>query len=73
MNGKRAREILKKLEKSYRVRLGLAHHYNIPSNHIYGVVNHKQEEKIKKYADIVDALDFAQEAINELEGKGRGK
>lgn len=63
MNAERARAILAKLEKSYRVKLGLARHYE------QGGSNHplRQRKKIEKYTEIVDALDFAGSYLEEDE------
>lgn len=63
MNTERARAALKKLERSYRTKLGLARRYaEDPSASMYGSLQSqkdKQLAKVEKYTEIVDALDFA--------------
>jgi hypothetical protein len=54
MGPARAREVLEKVRKSYRVKLGLAQFYST-TNCTHPI---KQKKKAEKYAEIVEAFDI---------------
>lgn len=57
--------VIEKLQRSYRVKLGLAKHYQDPKRHLYGVVSSKQEEKVESYTEILEALEEARLALSD--------
>ena len=69
MERARALGVLEKLAQSYRTKLGLARYYADPKrggwDKKFDILNDKQRKKAAKYEEIVAALEFALEHMED--------